>query len=147
MTDLVDVKANDTVEVKTDNAQPNTQQTASPRNPPNDVRLSTEQLNQVLGAIKDILQGRKLDKYNILRVVLAVMRVLDGFKTLTGNAKKNLLMNSLETYIDEDPNLLPEEKLALAALLESVVSEAIDLFCEIANEVKKSRCFASCFGK
>ncbi len=127
-----------------DNKEVDTKEVTTPRNAPVDIRTSREQLDMVVKTISDVLSGRKIDQYNLLRVVLAIMRMLDGFKTLNGSAKKNLLMDGLQNYITEDKNLTQEEKLALVALLDTVVSQAVDLFCEVAAEVKKSKCFG-CF--
>jgi hypothetical protein len=95
-----------------------------------DLRVTDEQINEVVENIESTLHGKKLSKSNMLRVVLACMSVTAKMTTLPNSLKKKVLITALERYLEKAD--LPEElRESLLLLVQEVVGEAIDLFSDV----------------
>lgn len=129
-------------EEKTADAQPSVTETAGVKPsrsgtlPPQQyLRVTPEQIDQIIQTIKDVLAGRKMTAGIMLRVVANCMNVTRKMK-ISNTVKKQVVTVGLERYIREQSDLNDDEVQALMALVDTVVDDAIDTLADVHNAGK-----------
>jgi hypothetical protein len=95
-----------------------------------DLRVTQKQIEEVTKCIEEVLAGRKLSQSSIVRVVANCMLLTSKMK-ISNSVKKKVLITGVEKYIKEKSDLNEEEVDMLMALVDTVVSDAIDTIADI----------------
>jgi hypothetical protein len=98
--------------------------------PPNDLQVTTDQVNQVVDSIKEIVAGRSINAGMIFRIVANCIQVVGTLKVNNTVAKK-IVTNALQKYIEEQSNLNDDDVAPLMMVVNAVVGDAFDVLTEI----------------
>jgi hypothetical protein len=101
------------------------------RTPPNDLRLTTDQVEAVVSCIKDVLDGRKPSAGALLRIVANCLECTSKMK-LKPDLSKKLISHSLEAFLREPENDLDEDEVqTLMAAADVTISEGVDVLVDV----------------
>jgi hypothetical protein len=107
------------------------------------VDVPVKHINEIVDTILDVLDGRKLSPVSIIRVVATCMKVAAKMKVSNHN-KKKIVLAGLEKFIKEKSGLSDVEIDIIMAVVDSVVSDAIDTIVDVSNgklNLQKKLCF------
>lgn len=97
---------------------------------PVDLRVDLSNVNQIVDCIVDLLDGRKLTSGMIIRVVANCMKTAAQMK-VSNNIKKKIVIAGIEKFIKEKSGLSEDEVNTVMAVVDTVVSEAIDTLADV----------------
>jgi len=112
---------------------------------PADLRVDLSNVNQIVDCIVDLLDGRRLTSGMIIRVVANCMKTAAQMK-VSNNIKKKIVITGIEKFIKEKSGLSGDEVDTVMAVVDTIVSEAIDTLADVHSgklSFKKACCF--CF--
>jgi len=97
-----------------------------------DVRITKMHVRTILNAMDKVLQGRNLNKNNVLRVTYALLSVTkklkDGTAKMPGKAKKEALLSALRKRLGDEDDLSEDDRelvMLMAADVTDVLVEAL----------------------
>ena len=109
------------------------------------VDVPIKYINEIVDTILDVLDGRKLSPISIIRVVANCMKVAAKMKVSNHN-KKKIVLAGLEKFIKEKSGLSENEVEIIMAVVDSVVSDAIDTIADVSNgKLKLQKKLCLCF--
>lgn len=98
---------------------------------PADLRLNTNQVEQILDCIKTVLDGRKPSAGAMLRIVANCLQSSRRMKLKPDLAKK-LISHSMETFLRDPENELDEDSIqSLMACADVAINEGIDVLDDV----------------
>lgn len=102
-----------------------------------DVRITKMHLQTVLDAMDRILQGRTLNKANVLRVTYALLSVTkklkNGTARLPGNVKRDVLVGALRSRLVKDNDMSEEDR----EFILLIANDACRVLIEAINSTSK----------
>lgn len=107
----------------------------------------TSNADKIYSLINIFLKGEKLTEANILHIVLQIMKIVDKYPELKGEEKKQIIIDVLKKYVNE--NAEEERKATLLTLIDLTLPVAIDTFIALDKSemvIKFKKKVRTCFG-
>ena len=110
--------------------------------------VSKQNIDILTKEIKDIIQGEKIKKEDIVTILLSAMQIVQTFPNMKGREKKALVLHVLSTIINEQVEDADEAKL-LKSIISFTLPSVIDTFIDLdKNKLKindlKNKCKTFC---
>lgn len=110
--------------------------------------MSTADIAQQLYLhLKKIVANKKVDANSILNVTLSAMLFVESYKTVTGEQKKEMVLQAIERVVNEIPNLEPETRANLNLVMKLTLPGFIDNIIKVNNgelSVINNECMKKC---
>jgi len=90
-----------------------------------------DKLNQVYQYVKSIY-GDTITSTNIIIITSLLIQIVEKYKTLTGNQKKMIVVNTIKKLVN-DSKINDDEKKILNLIIENTLPTAIDGFIDAIN--------------
>ena len=101
---------------------------------PADLRLNSNQVDEILACIKNVLDGRKPSAGAMLRIVANCLQSSRRMKLKPDLAKK-LISHSMETFLRDPENELDEDSVqSLMACADVAINEGVDVLDDVAKK-------------
>lgn len=101
---------------------------------PADLRLNSNQVDEILVCIKNVLDGRKPSAGAMLRIVANCLQSSRRMKLKPDLAKK-LISHSMETFLRDPENELDEDSVqSLMACADVAINEGVDVLDDVAKK-------------
>lgn len=97
---------------------------------PKNLQITADQVQVVVDGISNLLRGRKLSEALLIRVVANCM-VMTARMKVQNHLKKEIVVVALERYIREKSDLSQDEIDVMMALVDVMVSDAIDTIADV----------------
>ena len=101
-----------------------------PEEPAEDLQISSDQIQQVIDSITELLDGRKITTALIVRVIANCMIVTAKMK-VQNHLKKKIVIYALEQYIRKRANLSQSDIDSIMAVVDVVISDTIDTISDV----------------
>ena len=108
-------------------------------------------INDLYTQLRNIVGDQRITYVNIVNILLSLMQIVETYKNVTGEQKKELVLTSLNLFIDKDFNYNVAARKEIKELVKSMLPEVIDMFIKLNNKevrisIKKSfmRIFKCC---
>lgn len=93
--------------------------------------------------IKDVIKNGELTRSNVVFILLTLMKSVEKFKNITGIQKKAIVLDVLNTFIDENISDLTEAS-ELKLLVQLTIPSLIDTLVSIDTKEIKIKLKKSC---
>jgi hypothetical protein len=98
---------------------------------PSDLLITNQHVEQLVDAIKEILNGKSLTPLNILRVANTVFCVACGMDDLPHRLQQTVILNALDNIIDQQTDMSELDKETLQQMLLTIIPEALNIASDI----------------
>ena len=89
---------------------------------------------QLYAYAESVVQSKTIDTSLIISISIKLVQIVEGFKTMTGYQKQQLVLDCLSKLINEHVQD-PEQRVTLEAIIQTCMPTVIDTFVSCLNKL------------